>query len=70
MQPRAAEMSGLVDKVDGPSFNVSIGMLLWALENKNDLEIEHKKDSKLHISGDLTKQGIEIVKEWFGKFLP
>jgi len=65
-----AEMSGLVDKVDGPSFNVSIGMLLWALENKNDSDVEHKKDSKFHISGDLTKKSAETVKGWFNKFLP
>ncbi len=65
-----AEMSGLVDKVDGPSFNVSIGMLLWILDNQDNSEMEEKKNSKFHISGDLTKKGTETVKGWFKRFLP
>ena len=65
-----AEMSGLVDKVDGPSFNVSIGMLLWVLDNQDNSEMEEKKNLKFHISGDLTKKGTEMVKGWFKRFLP
>ncbi len=65
-----AEMSGLVDKVDGPSFNVSIGMLIWVLENQDDSEVEDGKSSKFHISNDLTKKGAETVKGWFKRFLP
>jgi len=65
------EMSGLVDKVDGPAFNVSIGMLLWALDqNSNDLKEGKERGSKFHISGDLAGNGIKTVKKWFDKFLP
>ena len=65
------EMSGLVDKVDGPAFNVSIGMLLWALDqNSNDLKEGKERGGKFHISGDLAGNGIKTVKKWFDKFLP
>ncbi len=64
------EMSGLTDKVDGPAFNVSIGMLLWALNQNSQPKENESKTSKLNISGDLTKKGIKTVKGWFDKFLP
>jgi cell division protein FtsA len=67
-----AEMSGLVDKVDGPAFNVSLGMLLWALEDYEGGEKtnKNKKELNFHLKNDLAGKGVDAVKGWFKKFLP
>ena len=63
-----AEMSGLTDKVDGPSFNVVIGMLLWVIDNDNDINNKKNKSSQNKL-GTATGEGIETIKKWFKKFI-
>jgi cell division protein FtsA len=67
-----AEMSGLVDKVDGPSFNVSLGMLLWVLEDYdgNSKDNQKKRNSGFEFKDNFTKKGMDTVGGWFKKFLP
>ncbi len=67
------ELSGLVDKIDGPEFNVAVGMLLWSLEK--DVEFfgdndgdSKKKDSKKHFK--LLNGLFEKISGWVKKFLP
>lgn len=72
------ELAGLVDKVDDPSFAVSIGMILWLLEE--DEKEESQNFQKGHAAGNfkgkalltnlLGKEAIKDVKSWFKKFLP
>jgi cell division ATPase FtsA len=70
------ELAGLVDKVDSPAFSVSVGMVLWALEN--DLESVDKKQSvskgpkskEFILSSPSVKNTVGSIKKWFGKFLP
>lgn len=67
------ELSGLVDKVDSPSFAVSIGMILWILEEGDENLISMSSDSHFNSkTGDrfYHKELIDNVKKWFGKFLP
>jgi len=61
-------MSGLTDKVDGPSFNVVIGMLLWVIDNDNDINNKKNKSSQNKL-GTATGEGIETIKKWFKKFI-
>ena len=66
-----AELSGLVDKVDGPSYNVSIGMLLWALENDDtDTGNKKKKSKMLKVDGKFIDGSAQVLRKWFGRFLP
>lgn len=69
------ELSGLVDKVDNPAFSVTIGMILWVLEDP--IAMSSKGGFNINIPGsgmmgdmskisDLTK----TIKKHFGKFLP
>ena len=62
------EMSGLTDKVDGPAFNVSVGMLLWALEDHRELSSDTESGSASKVS-DIAGKGLNIVKRWFKKFV-
>lgn len=70
------ELSGLVDKVDNPSFAVSVGMLLWVLEEggeqniSNNLTMESKSSGSNIMSKIPTKEAMEKVKKLFSRFLP
>jgi cell division protein FtsA len=72
------ELSGLVDKVDDPSFAVSIGMILWLLEESDSQEMISSRHNKgisksrgSNILGKIpVKETIQEIKTWFGKFLP
>ncbi len=63
-----AEMSGLTDKVDGPSFNVAVGMLLWAMDNDEDVLSSDGKSSGGKM-GNIAEKGIDTVKGWLKKFI-
>ncbi len=63
------EMNGLADKVDGPSFNVAIGMLLWVLEDNSDIVKKGKIDFDNNKINQVASKGINILKEWFKKFI-
>ncbi len=69
------ELSGLIDKVDNPSFAVVIGMILWSLEEGTEdfisLEGQGGSSQKKKFSEKLPNyEIIDNVKKWFGKFLP
>jgi cell division protein FtsA len=61
-----AEMSGLTDKVDGPSFNVSVGMILWVIDNDDDILNDKITGSKM---GNVAEKGVSTVKGWLKKFI-
>ncbi len=63
-----AEMSGLTDKVDGPAFNVVVGMVLWVLEHDQDNENKGGINTGGRIS-DVAEKGVDTVKAWFKKFV-
>ncbi len=63
-----AEMSGLTDKVDGPSFNVAVGMLLWAMDNDEDVLNNDSKSSGGKM-GNAAGKGVDTVKGWLKKFI-
>ncbi|MFO7807239.1 MAG: cell division protein FtsA [Candidatus Moraniibacteriota bacterium] len=62
-----AELSGLIDKVDDPTFSVSVGIILWALE-------EDRQSGSKNTSGVFTNfkdfDKMKDVKKWFKGFLP
>lgn len=69
------ELSGLVDKVDNPAFSVSVGMIVWVIEDSAMLS------GSSHAPGFLSKNELftkvssmkdtaKTVRKWFGKFLP
>jgi cell division protein FtsA len=69
------ELSGLVDKVDNPAFSVSIGMILWVLEDP--IAMQAKGGFSINIPGknmigDMSKISdfTKTIKKHFGKFLP
>lgn len=70
------ELSGLVDKVDNPAFSVSIGMILWVLEDPVAMAGEGGKSLNLFSGKEIiskmssVKDGAKTMKKWFGKFLP
>jgi len=69
------ELSGLVDKVDNPAFSVSIGMILWVLEDPVSMNPKSGFDFKIpgaNIFSDKSKisEMSKTVKKYFGKFLP
>lgn len=69
------ELSGLVDKVDDPSFAVSAGMIAWILENTNANEIkgavsEFKMNGQLGQGVELVKKWTKSSKKWLSRFLP
>jgi len=63
-------LGGLVDKVDDPSFAVSVGLVLWGVENYQ-LGKKGKLGNRLieNISNPVGETVINI-KKWMGKFLP
>lgn len=70
-----AELSGLVDKVDNPAFSVSVGMILWAMEEGADSSAEGRSSGFMSSSEIISKMGsmkdtAKTMKKWFGKFLP
>lgn len=62
------EMSGLTDKVDGPSFNVAVGMILWALEH-DESKIDKNGINTGGKIGEAAEKGVDTVKGWFKKFI-
>ncbi len=68
------ELSGLIDKVDDPSFSVSIGMILWGLEHDDMAGFIGESDSKKGgigknvLNNFPVKETIDDIKKWFGKF--
>lgn len=69
------ELSGLIDKVDNPSFAVSVGMILWILEEGTEdfssFSGSGGKSVRLRITNHLLSgEIVDNVKKWFGKFLP
>ena len=62
------EMSGLTDKVDGPAFNVAVGMLLWTMDNDEDM-INDGGKSKGGAIGIAAEKGMDTVKGWLKKFI-
>lgn len=69
------ELSGLVDKVDDPSFSVAIGMILWGIEHDGEQvgvsrEIGGNKNgfSKNMLSNFPVKQTVNDISKWFKKF--
>lgn len=69
------ELSGLVDKVDSPSFAVSIGMILWVLESEEVETYESRKGGKKSTGKEIfdkipMRDAVSDIKKWFVKFLP
>jgi cell division protein FtsA len=67
------ELSGLIDKVDDPSFSVAIGMILWGMENDAtgfSGEIDNNKTGfgKRIFNSVLAKETVGDIKKWFKKF--
>ncbi|MDA3815164.1 MAG: cell division protein FtsA [Patescibacteria group bacterium] len=67
------ELSGLIDKVDDPSFSVAIGMILWGMENDAtgfSGEIDNNKNGfgKRIFNSVLAKETVGDIKKWFKKF--
>jgi cell division protein FtsA len=63
-------LGGLVDKVDEPSFTVSIGLILWGLENRR---LARKGLFEGRIAGNISEnvgETVTSIKKWIGKFLP
>ena len=73
------ELSGLIDKVDDPAFSVSVGMLIWSLnEDNSEIDFSYTKRNSKGFTGNSKNvfskiPGGEVVgeiKDWLGKFLP
>jgi cell division protein FtsA len=70
------ELSGLIDKVDNPSFSVAVGMILWSLENEHNFasssfkDRDKSKSANWNNSMSPVKHTVSGVKKWFDKFLP
>jgi len=62
------EMSGLTDKVDGPAFNVAVGMVLWVINNDENMMDKNMKSSG-GIIGSVTEKSVDTVKNWLKKFI-
>jgi len=64
------ELSGLIDRVDDPSFAVSVGMIIHVLESNLDVGMKISTESEIFSvlgkAGDFLGQ----AKKWLGKFLP
>ena len=63
-----AEVSGLTDKVDGPAFNVAIGMLLWVINNEENIINSNEKFSNSNLNSRVVK-GVDMIKGWLKKFI-
>jgi len=66
-----AQLGGLIDKVDEPTFVTVVGLLLWGLENSTVFRSGGTIKSKLvgNISSGVGGS-IDGMKKWLGKFLP
>ena len=67
------ELSGLIDKVDNPSFSVAVGMVVWALENENRNSTKSSKPRNPFGSTEIMdpiKNTVGGMRKWLGKFLP
>lgn len=66
-----AQMGGLIDKVDDPSFVTVIGLVLWGLENMSTAKSRGIIDGRLGEKFSSSMSGsIDGMKKWLGKFLP
>ncbi len=68
------ELSGLVDKVDNPSFSVAIGMILWAIEENfterpQSMAKSIERPGQSHLKKSLEKVANK-TRNLFNKFLP
>ncbi|HRZ95897.1 MAG TPA: cell division protein FtsA [Candidatus Moranbacteria bacterium] len=63
-------LGGLVDKVDDPSFAASVGLIMWAFENRESGR-KGRFGNKIagNISGNVGET-MTSIKKWMGKFLP
>lgn len=64
------QLGGILDKVDDPSFAVSVGLILWARENNSSAK-EGVYGTK--ILGDISRGAgdtVEKVRGWMRKFFP
>lgn len=64
------QLGGILDKVDDPSFAVSVGLILWARENDSSVKgaVYGTK-----ILGDISRSAgdtVEKVRTWMKKFFP
>ena len=64
-------LSGLVDKVDEPSFATSVGLLIWGFENTRFSKKEGLLKNKImgNLPGNMSGT-VGNIKKWMGKFLP
>ena len=67
------ELSGLIDKVDDPSFSVAVGMILWGIENDtvnipNDIDGSKNGFGKNVLNNLPMKEMTDNMKKWFKKF--
>lgn len=67
------ELSGLIDKVDDPSFSVAIGMILWGIENdimnvSNEIDNGRGSFSKNVLNNLPMKETVDDIKKWLKKF--
>jgi cell division protein FtsA len=63
-------LGGLVDKVDDPSFSVSVGLVLWGFENNR---LGKKGGIGTRLVGNISApvgETVANIKKWMGKFLP
>lgn len=65
-------LSGLVDKIDDPSFATAVGLVIWGMENAD--RGSHgggffRKEVAGHIRSGVGGL-VDHVKKWLGKFLP
>jgi cell division protein FtsA len=65
-----AQMGGLIDKVDDPSFATAVGLVLWGIENEHN---PHLGGFMNPLTGNVLSGmagSMGKVKGWIGKFLP
>ncbi len=67
------ELSGLIDKVDDPSFSVAVGMILWGIENdmmnvSSEIDRGRGGFSKNVLDNLPMKETVDDIKKWFKKF--
>ncbi|MEA2006748.1 MAG: cell division protein FtsA [Patescibacteria group bacterium] len=69
------ELTGLVDKVDNPAFSVSVGMIVWVVEETaisapSSGSSGFLSKSELFTKVSSVKDSAKTMRKWFGKFLP
>lgn len=68
------ELSGLVDKVDDPSFSVAVGVILWVLEEGGEDNYSKVSESGFgfmdKIKKSFSSNKTKALKKWLEGFLP